>query len=93
MKAPLDEVRANTVKLVMAYAGDEQAITLAITKAITDAVMLVKDNCASQVTSVVGLSEQGQEILEKIEEKVPTSSISTDLLSPLNILRTKLSKE
>ena len=93
MNAPLDKSRANAVKVVMGYQGDEQAVTLAITQAITEAVMLVKETCANQVVSVVGLSEQGQKILDKLEEEVPTSSISTDLLSPLNVMRAKLAEE
>ena len=85
-KVALPEILENTVNNVIQLAlnGESKMVEVFIRQAMTAAVFQVKDICEGKVVSELGLSEQSQLILAKIEEAIPCSSIHTDLLNSSN---------
>ena len=82
-KKALPEILESTVYNVMQLAlnGESKMVEVFIRQAMTAAVFQVKDICEGKIISELGLSEQSQLILEKIEEAIPCSSVHTDLLN------------
>lgn len=83
MKLPLDQVLNIAVNTIMNY-SDEQSVRLAVASAINKAVLHTKEECLNQVISAERRVGDNAELVEKINEALPTSSYSTELISPIN---------
>jgi len=84
MNRPLDQALNNAVNTITMNFSDEEAVRLAVAAAMTKAVLNTKEECLNQVISAERRVGDNIGIIEKINEALPTSSHSTDLINPQN---------
>lgn len=77
----LDEIRENAIRILASHIQDEELLKLVITNSLAEAVIETKRLCES---AIIGCEEKRGDniaILEAVELAVPTSSVSTELLT------------
>ena len=78
---PLDQALNRAVETISKFGADEELVRLAVSSAMTKAVLHTKEECLNQIISEESYPGDNTKLIEKIHEVLPTSSYSTDLVS------------
>ncbi len=76
----LDEVKKTALSVILANKDDPEIIELAIKQAMTKTVIETKNLACSAIIRSEKNRGDNMELLKRVEEKIPTSDISTDLI-------------
>ena len=76
----LDEIRENTIRMLAPHIQDEKLLKLVVTNSLAEAVIETKRLCEG---AIMGCEKKMGDniIIEAVELAVPTTSVSTELLT------------
>lgn len=77
----LDEIRENTIRMLAPHIQDEKLLKLVVTNSLAEAVIETKRLCEGAIMGCEKKMGDNIIILEAVELAVPTTSVSTELLT------------
>jgi hypothetical protein len=77
----LDEIRESTMRLLEPHIQDKKLLKLVVTHSLTAAVIETKRLCEGAIMGCEKKMGDNIAILEAVELVVPTTSVSTELLT------------
>lgn len=77
----LDQIREDAIRILSPHIKDKELLKLVVTSSLTNAVIETKRLCEGAIIGCEENMGDNVSILEAVELVVPTSSISTELLT------------